>query len=140
MAAGKRDENLARVLGMRMKVALDMFRAMHSTDCLFEQARLSLVHMQTIFGYVPLRLGQSERPVSEFMSDVLGLHGERLSGMVTRDEHEERATTLREHDTAWMQYVDAIYEQLSTAARIVLESSTAWAKQQRKFFQLENAA
>ena len=101
MVAEKRAEDLARGHEMCMKVAGDMFRAMHLAEYPFKQAQLSLVHVQTLIGTILLRSGQYKLPVCKFLSDVHELYGERGYGMVTREALEAHAATLRKRNATW---------------------------------------
>ena len=87
--------------------------AMHAALCSFEQARLCLVDLSTMYGHVPLRTGDLEQNVYETHSDVLGALGQKRSTLVERAALDKVIANAEQRDAAWVEYAEAIDAQLA---------------------------
>ena len=94
----RRNNQLAQRYATRMKLAMDMFRDMRSSDCPLEQALLGLVSLHAMFGDVSFLLLNVEHLACEFLSDVLGTYDAKRSEILDCSVHDATVQAAQDRE------------------------------------------
>ena len=95
------DRLLQQIVRLNARAA-DMFVEVHDTVCPFEQARLCLIGLRTMYGHVTLHVGDHEQNVGEFLSDVLSDFGQKRSSFEEHAPLDEDIVSAGKRDAAWI--------------------------------------